>query len=251
MKIKTIKKAPAKKTVAKEAVKCTAKKCAAKKAAVKSVTFTVHADKGKAVYVAGEFNGWDPTAKKMRRGREIHIYTPAEKREWAMMRAIDRCEESLARIFRGEVDPETEMLLQSAVQQEVLKEANRREGVLWAMYAMAGGYMTKPQRERFHAILKKMVDGVWYPSLTETWIRKGQKLKARVPEDVMLAGFDDVAIAPLMLPPLTTMHLPCEGIAEAVFNRLLNRIANPMLPSAEVHLDAALVERDSVRRRRQ
>ena len=74
-----------------------------------------------------------------------------------------------------------------------------------------------------------------------------EKLKVRVPEDVMLAGFDDVSIAPLMLPPLTTMHLPCEGIAEAVFNRLLNRIANPQLPPAELHLDATLVERDSVR----
>ena len=77
-----------------------------------------------------------------------------------------------------------------------------------------------------------------------------EKLKVRVPEDVMLAGFDDISIASLMLPPLTTMHLPCEGIAEAVFDRLLSRIDNPMLPSAEVHLDAALVERDSTRRRK-
>ena len=29
------------------------------------MTFTVHADKGKAVYLAGEFNQWNPTAKKM------------------------------------------------------------------------------------------------------------------------------------------------------------------------------------------
>ena len=41
------------------------KKPVAKKSATKSVTFTVHADKGKAVYVAGEFNKWNPTAKKM------------------------------------------------------------------------------------------------------------------------------------------------------------------------------------------
>ena len=61
MKIKTIKKPAVKKTVVK---KC-AKKCAAPKAETKSVTFTVHADKGKAVYVAGEFNKWNPTAKKM------------------------------------------------------------------------------------------------------------------------------------------------------------------------------------------
>lgn len=29
------------------------------------ITFTVHAEKGKSVYVAGDFNGWDPTAKKL------------------------------------------------------------------------------------------------------------------------------------------------------------------------------------------
>ena len=59
---KVAKKAPAKKPVAKT---CAAKKCAAKKVAAKSVTFTVHAEKGKAVYLAGEFNEWNPTAKKM------------------------------------------------------------------------------------------------------------------------------------------------------------------------------------------
>ena len=52
MKTKTIKKSATKKPVA-------------RKSAAKSVTFTVHADKGKAVYVAGEFNKWNPTAKKM------------------------------------------------------------------------------------------------------------------------------------------------------------------------------------------
>lgn len=62
MKTKTIKKSATKKPVAKKSV---AKKSATKKSATKSVTFTVHADKGKAVYVAGEFNKWNPTAKKM------------------------------------------------------------------------------------------------------------------------------------------------------------------------------------------
>ena len=55
--IKTIKKCATRKPVA--------QKCAVKKAATKNVTFTVHAEKGKAVYVAGEFNKWNPTAKKM------------------------------------------------------------------------------------------------------------------------------------------------------------------------------------------
>ena len=78
MKIKTIKKSTAKKTVVKKCTKkCATKKCAVKKAAAKNVTFTVHADKGKAVYVAGEFNKWTPTAKKM--AYKAGIYTATLK----------------------------------------------------------------------------------------------------------------------------------------------------------------------------
>ncbi|MCR5415106.1 MAG: glycogen-binding domain-containing protein [Kiritimatiellae bacterium] len=65
MKIKATKKCETAKTVV---TKKTAKPAAAKAAAkpvTKAVTFTVHAEKGKAVYVAGAFNQWDPTAKKM------------------------------------------------------------------------------------------------------------------------------------------------------------------------------------------
>jgi len=66
MKIKTTKKTPVAKTVVKKATKCATKATCTKKAAnTKAVTFTVHAEKGKAVYLAGEFNAWDPTAKKM------------------------------------------------------------------------------------------------------------------------------------------------------------------------------------------
>ena len=60
MKIKTANKRTVTKVVAKRTIKS-----AAKKQAPVAVKFTVHADKGKAVYLAGEFNKWDPTAKKM------------------------------------------------------------------------------------------------------------------------------------------------------------------------------------------
>ena len=80
MKEKTNKKTAVKKTVVKKcAKKCAAKKPAAKKAVAKNVTFTVHADKGKAVYVAGEFNKWNPTAKKMAYKAKNGIYTATVK----------------------------------------------------------------------------------------------------------------------------------------------------------------------------
>ena len=80
MKIKTIKKPAAKKTVVKKCAKtCATKKCTAKKPVAKSVTFTVHADKGKAVYLAGVFNQWSLTAKKMAYKAKSGIYTATVK----------------------------------------------------------------------------------------------------------------------------------------------------------------------------
>ena len=64
MRIKAVKNAAAVKVTAKKAEKPASQKKGAKPAA-KAVVFTVHAEKGKSVYLAGEFNGWDPSAKKM------------------------------------------------------------------------------------------------------------------------------------------------------------------------------------------
>ena len=80
MKVKSIKKTPAKKTVVKKcAAKCAEKKNSAKKPTTKNVTFTVHADKGKAVYLAGVFNEWSLTAKKMAYKAKSGIYAATIK----------------------------------------------------------------------------------------------------------------------------------------------------------------------------
>ena len=80
MKIKTTKKCATKKVVVKKAAKpAAAKKTVKKAAAKKDVTFTLHAEKGQDVYVAGEFNGWDPTAKKMAYKARQGIYTATLK----------------------------------------------------------------------------------------------------------------------------------------------------------------------------
>ncbi len=74
MKIKT---KAAVKTVA--AKKPCVRKAAAPKAAEKSVTFTVRADVGKSVYLAGSFNQWNPTGKKMLDKKDEGVYTTSVK----------------------------------------------------------------------------------------------------------------------------------------------------------------------------
>lgn len=76
MKIKTTKKSATPVVVAK---KSTASAPKADKPVTKEVTFTVHAEKGKAVYVAGEFNQWNATAKKMAYKAKEGIYAATIK----------------------------------------------------------------------------------------------------------------------------------------------------------------------------
>ena len=74
------------------------------------------------------------------------------------------------------------------------------------------------------------------------------KLGVSVPEDVMLAGFDDVRCAVTTFPQLTTIHQPCEDIALVAYCALRERILNPSLPPRQILLPAPLVVRESTNR---
>jgi 1,4-alpha-glucan branching enzyme len=61
----------------KSAKKCV---CTKRKTTPKTeVTFTVHAEKGKAVYLAGSFNEWSTTAKKMAYKARSGVYATTIK----------------------------------------------------------------------------------------------------------------------------------------------------------------------------
>ena len=66
----------AKKTCAK---KCAVKKCETKKPALKSVTFTVHAEAGQDVRLAGSFTDWETKAKKMTFKKTNGVYSATVK----------------------------------------------------------------------------------------------------------------------------------------------------------------------------
>ena len=68
-------KSTAKATAEKPAAKPRAKKRAAKKPALKKVTFTVHAEAGQNVRLAGSFTDWETKAKKMRFRKANGIYS--------------------------------------------------------------------------------------------------------------------------------------------------------------------------------
>ena len=70
-------------------------------------------------------------------------------------------------------------------------------------------------------------------------------LGKRAPDDIRVAGFDDVNFARLVSPSLTTMRLPCTEIGSTAYRTLLARIEHPDLPPRTISLAAPLVVRAS------
>ena len=74
-----------------------------------------------------------------------------------------------------------------------------------------------------------------------------RKLGVSVPKTVMVAGFDDVAHAALVEPPLTTVRQPCSDIARTLFEVLLRRMRDSGCAPVTVSLNAPLVVRLSTK----
>ena len=70
------------------------------------------------------------------------------------------------------------------------------------------------------------------------------KLNRRVPEDIKVVGFDDVNIASLTTPRITTIHQPIKEMAELAIQILRNAIDGKIVPN-KTALPVHLVERES------
>jgi DNA-binding LacI/PurR family transcriptional regulator len=70
-------------------------------------------------------------------------------------------------------------------------------------------------------------------------------LGVKVPDDIRIAGFDDVSYGDLLLVPLTTLHQPCLDIGAAAVAAMLDRISSPRLPARSILLNGHVVVRKS------
>jgi DNA-binding LacI/PurR family transcriptional regulator len=71
------------------------------------------------------------------------------------------------------------------------------------------------------------------------------QLGVRVPRDVRVTGFDDVNVAHLVTPPLTTMQQPSREIAQIAFGAMLERQSNAGLPVRHLSIAPRLIIRQS------
>jgi DNA-binding LacI/PurR family transcriptional regulator len=70
-------------------------------------------------------------------------------------------------------------------------------------------------------------------------------LGVRIPEDIRIAGVDDVKYAGLLPVPLTTFRQPCLDIGAAAVAAMKERIGNPHLAGRSILLNGQLVVRKS------
>lgn len=70
----------------------------------------------------------------------------------------------------------------------------------------------------------------------------------RIPDDVSLIGYDDVALCEFTDPPLTTTRVNRNDIGRIAVNQLINRIRNKHLPCTTTQVSSDLIIRQSVRR---
>ncbi len=81
-----------------------------------------------------------------------------------------------------------------------------------------------------------------------TALRVVQGMGLRVPEDISVIGFDDIALAARNRPGLTTMQVDKRGMGQSALQVLIWRLQNPTLAPMTLMLHPRLVERESVRR---
>lgn len=79
-------------------------------------------------------------------------------------------------------------------------------------------------------------------------LRQAQVSGLRVPEDLSILGFDDIPLAEQCLPPLSTLELPIEEMAQQALGELVERIkaADPHRPTPLITIETQLVRRLSV-----
>lgn len=78
-------------------------------------------------------------------------------------------------------------------------------------------------------------------------IRVFRELGYRIPEDVSIIGFDNMALSEMMDPPLTTIQIPKRTMGMAAVNAIIERMREENTGSLKTEVATSLIVRQSVR----
>lgn len=78
-------------------------------------------------------------------------------------------------------------------------------------------------------------------------VRRYRRKKYQIPEDIMVVGFDDLPVAPLVHPGLTTVSYRYSAIAKKAYAVMADRLANPEHRAVRLEVSSSLTVRGSTR----
>jgi len=76
-------------------------------------------------------------------------------------------------------------------------------------------------------------------------MQKARELDLRVPEDVSITGFDDIDLASVVAPKLTTIRVPHRRMGQAAAEMLI-KLINKQPVERQIEIPTAIVERDTL-----
>src|SRR5205814_6407798 len=91
------------------------------------------------------------------------------------------------------------------------------------------------------------VDAVFFcnDDIAQGGLLAALRLGVKVPQQIAIAGFNDLAGSDQMLPPLTTVHTPRSEIGEEAAQMLLRLMRKETVPASSLDLGYQLVVRES------
>ena len=78
-------------------------------------------------------------------------------------------------------------------------------------------------------------------------VRRYRRRNYQIPEDIMVAGFDDLPVAPLVQPPLTTVSYRYAAIAENADKVMADRLSDPEHRPVRLEIPSSLTVRGSTK----
>ncbi len=78
------------------------------------------------------------------------------------------------------------------------------------------------------------------------FIKELRKYKIKVPEEVAIIGFDDISEDTMILPELTTIHVPITQMVDQAVNQIFAQIDNKEWLTQKTLVSTKLIKRQSM-----
>ncbi|MDN7242171.1 LacI family DNA-binding transcriptional regulator [Planococcus sp. N028] len=135
------------------------------------------------------------------------------------------------------------------LRQDVFERYLKEKNIFNEELVKIGGYDPKDGytnlREMLTGDVKPTAVFVANDTIAVGCYKAASELGVKIPEDLSIVGFNDVATAKYMMPPLTTVKLYTEIMGETAVDLLIDRLTSKREVSKKITIDTKLIVRES------